>query len=57
MENEKKWQSVCLGSLCPEVLKTETIVKLRNSGQPKKIVEFSQKEWRELREAFIEKRI
>ncbi|MFA6227732.1 MAG: hypothetical protein WC668_00935 [Patescibacteria group bacterium] len=58
MENkEQKWQSVCVMGACPEFLPTKEGIKLRNSNQPEKVVDFSQEEWRELREAFIEKRI
>ncbi|MFA6594253.1 MAG: hypothetical protein WCT16_03260 [Candidatus Buchananbacteria bacterium] len=32
----QKFQSVCVMGACPEVLKTDTVVKLRNSSQTKK---------------------
>jgi len=52
-----KFSSVCLGALCPEVLKTEGAISLRNPNQPEKVVEFSQQEWEELRRAFVENRV
>ena len=58
MDNVKQqFKSVCIVGACPEFLKTKNGVKLRNSAQPDKVVEFSRKDWEELRGAFIENRI
>lgn len=58
MRNKKQqFKSICLAGACPEILKTETSIGLRNSSQPDKIIYFSKKEWEELREAFVEKRV
>lgn len=53
---QNQWKSACLIGSCAEISKNSNKIKLRNSSQPERIVEFSQEEWEELRTAFVENR-
>ncbi|KKS65573.1 MAG: hypothetical protein UV67_C0014G0009 [Parcubacteria group bacterium GW2011_GWC1_43_12] len=43
--------SLCVGACCPEIKKEKNKISLRNSQRPLAVVEFSKKEWKELKDA------
>jgi hypothetical protein len=53
---QKQWKSACCIGACPEMSHDGEIIRLRNSNQPEKTLDFTREEWEELRMAFIEKR-
>ncbi|KKT71920.1 MAG: hypothetical protein UW66_C0018G0003 [Candidatus Moranbacteria bacterium GW2011_GWF1_44_4] len=50
-KKKEKFYNLCLIGSCPEIKKEENRILLRNSKKPRFVVEFSNKEWKKLKDA------